>query len=162
MIWGIITLILGVGGIIMFTQPAYGTYNFSGDRPEASFLDANLFDLIRFEEGMSGYEIAGSVFLILALVFAGVMLLLTLFNLIAKAVNNKSYVGSKLAALGFFVSMLVATIMFGVHAAVNIMGGDLWQAFVDQGIVFSVGWGMIVAFVCSFLCLIFAPRKNKK
>lgn len=161
MIWGILTLIFGIGGIIMFTQPAYGIYNFNGESPDAQFLKQNLFDLIKFEKGMTGYEIAGSVFLILALVFVGIMLLLTLFNLIAKAVNNKSYVGSKLAAGGFFVCMLVATIMFAVHAAVDLMGADIWQALVEEGVVFSIGWGMIVALGCSILALIFAPRKNK-
>ena len=89
MIWGILTLIFGIGGIIMFTQPAYGVYNLAGESIEAEFAKKNLFDLIKFEKGMTGYEIAGSVFLILALVFVGIMLLLTLFNLIAKAVNNK-------------------------------------------------------------------------
>lgn len=49
MICGIITLLLGIASIIMFTQPAYGIYNFSGEKPDAKFLEYNLFDLINFE-----------------------------------------------------------------------------------------------------------------
>ena len=44
MIWGILTLIFGIGGIIMFTQPAYGIYNFNGESPDGLFLKQNLFD----------------------------------------------------------------------------------------------------------------------
>ncbi len=161
MVWGIITLLLGVASIIMFSQPAYGIYNFTGDKPDAQFLGDNIFDLIKFEKGMTSYEIAGSVFLILALIACGIMLLLTLFNLIAKAVNNKSYVGSKLAALAFFIFMSIAGVMFAVHAAVDLMNSDIWKAFAEEGIVFSIGWGMIVSIICSLLALIFAPRKSK-
>lgn len=161
MIWGILTLLLGIGGIILFTQPAYGIYNLTGERPEAKFLDQSLFDLIRFEKGLSGYEIAGSVFLILALLFAGLMLLMTFFHLIAKAVNNKSYAGSKLPAIGFLVCMILAAVMFAVHAAVIVMKQDAWIGLVNEGVVLSIGWGMIAAIICSILSLIFAPRKDR-
>lgn len=164
MICGIITLIFGILSIIMFTQPVIGVYgeNSEGD---LSSIDskASLFDFITFDKGQPIYHTVASVFLILSLVFAGIMLLLTLVNLIARAANNKAFIGAKVSALMFFLCMLVAVVMVGVYCIndLPLIGKEGWKLFKEMGIYITVGWGMLVAFGASFICLIFAPRKKK-
>ena len=59
--------------------------------------------------------------------------------------------------------MALATIMFAVYMATDVplLGEDGWNALVEQGIVLSIGWGIIVSLICSFFSVIFAPGKNK-
>ncbi len=173
MIGGIITLIFGVLSIIMFSQPVITMYGTDSDGALQSYdFDRSLFDFITFEDGQSVYHTTAAVFLILSLVFVGIMLILTLVNLIARASSNKAFIGAKVAGLMFFLCMLVAVIMVGVYCINDmftlfggIFGGDsgqqIWQGFADAGMYVTVGWGMLVAFGSSFLCMIFAPRKKK-
>ena len=69
-IFSIITIILGVGGIVLFTQPAFGIYNFNGEGTLEgyTFPDGSLFDLINFESGQHAYLTVVAVALILAIV----------------------------------------------------------------------------------------------
>lgn len=165
MICGIITLIFGVLSIIMFTQPVIGIYGQSSEG-DLSSIDskASLFDFITFDKGQPIYHTVASVFLILALVFAGIMLLLTFVNLIARASNNRSFIGAKVSALMFFLCMLVAVVMVGVYCINDLLPGgkDAWDILKEFGAYVTVGWGMLVAFGASFICLIFAPRKKNK
>ena len=164
MIGGIITLIFGVLSIVMFTQPVIGIYGQSSEG-DLSSIDskASSFDFITFDKGQPIYHTVASVFLILALVFAGIMLLLTFVNLIARASNNRSFIGAKVSALMFFLCMLVAVVMVGVYCINDFLlgGKDAWNALKELGAYVTVGWGMLVAFGASFICLIFAKRKKK-
>ena len=162
MIGGIITLIFGVLAIVMCTQPVITTYGTdSSGNFEASSVDASVFDFINFEGGT--YQTVASVFIILALVFAGIMLLLTLINLIARASSNKSFIGAKVAALMFFLCTLVAVVMVGVYCINDLLPGgkEFWDYLRENGAYVTVGWGLLVTFGSSLICLIFAPRKRK-
>lgn len=166
MIGGIITLVFGVLSIVMFSQPVIGYYgkaidgSFNVESPKVS-----VFDFINFEGGT--YQTIASVFIILSLVFAGIMLVLTLVNLIARASSNKSFIGAKVAALLFFLCILVSVIMVGMYcindmfAIVGQGGKEIWDAIRESGTYVTVGWGLLVAFGSSLLCLVFAPRKKK-
>ncbi len=166
MIGGIIALVFGVLAIVMCSQPVIGIY---GEALDGSFnvesSKASVFDFINFEGGT--YQTAASVFIILSLVFAGIMLLLTLVNLIARASNNKSFIGAKVAALMFFLCMLVTVIMVGMYCINDMFaifgegGKEIWDGLRETGTYVTVGWGLLVAFGSSLLCLIFAPRKKK-
>lgn len=159
MICGIITLLFGVLSIIMFSQPIITMYG-SGAEGGVETVDigGSCFDFINFGEHQSVYQTTASVFLILSLVFGGIMLLLTLVNLIARAANNKAFIGAKVAALFFFLCMLVTVIMVGVHCIKDIPG---WEILKDAGIYITAGWGLLVAFGSSLICMLFAPRKKK-
>ena len=161
-VFSIITLILGVGAVVIFTQPAYGIYNFSGDGLESyKFLDSSLFDLIKFDSDQHAYLTVVAVALILALVFAGVMLIITLINLITKATKNRSYVSARWFALFFFIFMALAGIMLAVYCNEVVMGDKIVDFIAPEGTLISIGWGMIVAMCASLLTIIFAPGKNK-
>ena len=163
-IFSIITIILGVGGIVLFTQPAFGIYNFNseGTLEGYTFPDGSLFDLINFESGQHAYLTVVAVALILALVFAGIMLIITLINLITKATKNKSYVSARWFALFFFIFMALAGIMLAVYCNEVIMGGDISGGILElAGATYSIGWGMIATMAISLLTVIFAPGKNK-
>ena len=162
-IFSIITIILGVGGIVLFTQPAFGIYNFNceGNLDGYTFLDASLFDMIKFDNGQHAYLTVAAVALILALVFAGVMLIITVINLITKATKNKSYVSARWFALFFFIFTALAGIMLAVYCNEVIMGGSWAELPLINGITFSIGWGMIATMCISLLTVIFAPGKNK-
>lgn len=162
-IFSIITIILGVGGIVMFTQPAFGIYNFNGDGSldGYNFPDGSLFDLIKFDGDQHAYLTVVAVALILALVFAGVMLIITLINLITKATKNKSYVSARWFAVFFFIFTALAGIMLAVYCNEVIMGGSGLEIPVIGNITVSIGWGMIAAMAISLLTIIFAPGKNK-
>ncbi len=168
MIGGIITLIFGVLSIVMFSQPIIGAYGTDSEGNLDSYdFKRSLFDFITFDENQGTYHTVAAVFLILALVFAGIMLLLTLVNLIARAANNKSFIGAKVAGLMFFLCMLVAVIMIGMHCINDMFailgegGKEIWDGFREMGIYVTVGWGALVAFGSSLICLVFAPRKKK-
>ena len=173
MIGGIITILFGVLSIIMFSQPIISVYGTDSEGSlDAYNFKTSLFDFITFEEGQSTYHTVAAVFLILSLIFAGIMLLLSLVNLIARASNNKSFIGAKVAGLMFFLCMLVAVIMVGMYCINDMFtlfggifgegsGQQIWQGFADAGMYVTVGWGMLVAFGSSLICLIFAPRKKK-
>lgn len=165
-IFAILNIILGVVAVVMFTQPVFGIYNIKDGGLEGldtGLFNQSVFDMIKFEEGRSVYLTVGAIALILALVFAGAMLIMTLINLITKATKNRSYVSSRWFALFFFIFMALATIMFAVYMATDVplLGEDGWNALVEQGIVLSIGWGIIVSLICSFFSVIFAPGKNK-
>ena len=162
-IFSIITIILGVGAIVLFTQPAFGIYNFNGEGSldGYTFLDESLFDMIRFDGDQHAYLTVAAVALILALVFAGVMLIITLINLITKATKNKSYVSARWFALFFFIFTALAGIMLAVYCNEVIMGGSWSELPIINGITFSIGWGMIATMAISLLTVIFAPGKNK-
>lgn len=152
----------------MFSQPIISVYGTDSEGSlDAYNLKASLFDFITFDEGQSTYHTVASVFLILSLVFAGIMLILTLVNLIARASSNKAFIGAKVAGLMFFLCMLVAVIMVGMYcindmfAVLGQGGKDIWQGLAESGLYVTVGWGMLVAFGSSFICLLFAPRKKK-
>ena len=100
----------------------------------------------------------GAVLLIIALVFAGIMMLLTLINMIGRTSNNKAKVGAKVAALLFFLVMLTATIIYGVYALDNLNSETITEY---SGLFTSIGYGLIVSLGASFIALIFAPRKKK-
>ncbi len=166
MIGGIITLVFGVLAVIMFTQPVTGYYGKDPDgSPVVTSPNESVFDFINFEGGT--YQTVASVFIILSLVFAGIMLLLALVNLIARASSNKAFIGAKVAALLFFLCMLVTVIMVGMYcindglAIIPGGGKEAWDALREFGTYYTVGWGLLVAFGSSLLCLIFAPRKKK-
>ena len=166
MIGGIITILFGVLSIIMFSQPVIGMYgtDLNGNLSSYDFKKS-LFDFITFEEGQSTYHTVAAVFLILSLIFAGIMLLLSLVNLIARASNNKAFIGAKVAGLMFFLCMLISVIMVGMYCIndmfVLLGGKEFWNLMRENGVYVTVGWGMLVAFGSSFICLIFAPRKKK-
>ncbi len=162
MIGGIITLLFGVLSIIMFTQPIISAYGTASDGSLQSYdFKSSVFDFINFDGEI--YQTVASVFIILSLVFGGIMLILTLINLIARAANNKAFIGAKVSALMFFLCMLVAVVMVGVYCINELFigGKDVWNAYRELGVYVTVGWGLLVSFGASLLCLIFAPRKKK-
>ena len=162
MLGGIIAILFGVLSIVMFTQPVIGLYGQNSDGGLDS-IDSRLsvFDFITFEDGQPLYHTIASAFLIASLVFAGITLLITLINLIARASNNsRAGISAKVPALLFFLCMLVAVVMIGVFCIFDLLGSkEAWDLFRENGVYVTVGWGMLVAFGSAFICLIFAPRK---
>ena len=160
MIGGILTLIFGILSVVMFTQPVIGIYGQNSEGGLESYdLDGSLFDFINFEG--STYQTVASVFMIIALVFAGLTLLITIFNLFSRAASKKAKIGAKVTALAFFLAMLVAVVMVALFCINDLfMSKEGWDFFRELGAYVTVGWGMLVSFGCSLLCLIFAPRKK--
>lgn len=162
MVFSILALLFSVGAIVLFTQPMFGIYNIGNEKINAEFSTKTLFDMIKFEKGQNIYLTVGSILLILTLVFAGLTILLTLLNMIARATTNKSYVGTKFVSFFFFIFAIAAGITYALYMAKVEMSLEVWQAYVDKGIVFSIGWGMICVMVCSLLSFVFSPRKKKE
>lgn len=158
-IFSIIALLMGALTFIMFSQPIFWTYGGEGaDLANKIWKKGSLYDAISFEEGQNTLLTVGAVLLIIALVFAGIMMLLTLINMIGRASNNKAKVGAKVAALLFFLVMLTATIIYGVYALDNLNSETITEY---SGLFTSIGYGLIVSLGASFIALIFAPRKKK-
>ena len=95
------------------------------------------------------------------MVLCGILMFLVLLNLIARATNNKSYVGCKIASILFFVCMLIATIMMVVYAAKDNSISNVIDSIKEGAPVVSIGYGLIVSLGCSLLTVIFSPMKKK-
>lgn len=151
--FGIIaTLILSIVSLIMFTQPLYWCYSQSAsDASNEVLKKSSVFDFIKFPAGQDILLTIGAIFLILAIVFVSLLILFTFVNLILNG-TNKQMKGCKFVALLFFISMLAATILFGIYASLRITNGN--------PATLTVGYGLLVGLGASFLCLFFAPRKQ--
>ncbi len=158
-IFSIIALLMGALTFIMFSQPLFWTYGGEGaGGMNEIWKRGSLYDAISFPEGQDTLLTVGAVLLIIALVFAGLMMLLTIINMIGRASNNKAKVGAKVAALLFFLVMLALAIVYGVYALDNLNSETITEY---SGLFTSIGYGLIVSLGASFIALIFAPRKKK-
>ncbi len=164
MVWGILTLLLGVLSFIMYSQPVFAIY---GNATLAELGDLfglskkNCYNNISFNDNQNTYLTVGNVFLILSMVSCGIMILLTLLNLIARATNNKSYVGTKIASISFFVFTSIASIMMIVYTAKDNQISSVIENIKDGSPVMSIGYGLIIVLIASFFAMIFSPRKKK-
>lgn len=166
---GILTIIFCILTFVMIAMPVLGAIPLSEnastilDGLESFFerlglsLNQDGYGLIRFEEGQSTYLIVANVFIILTLVFAGLTLIFSLISVIQRANGGKKRIGAKPVAVMFFLCALVASIML-------VLYGNEIQPINDTmelEYVYTIGWGMLVAFASSLLALIFAPRRKK-
>ena len=155
-IFSIVALLMGALTFIMFSQPLFWAYGEGADGANEIWKRGSLYDAISFQEGQNALLTVGAVLLIIALVMAGVMMLLTIINMIGRASSKKAKVGAKVAALLFFLVMLAASIIYVVYSVENL---NSFSEFTD--IVVTIGYGLIISLGASFIALIFAPRKKK-
>lgn len=157
MVIGIITILLGVLPFIMFTQPFLWAYTGEGAKGlNAIYKLTSCYDAISFKEGETMLNI-GVGCMIASLVFAGIMILLTLLNMIGRASGNaKILVGAKIAAFLFFLTTLASVILIGIYVSQEVFIQDKTD-FLQS----TVGYGLIVSLVGAFLSVFFAPSKRK-
>ena len=173
MIGGIITILLGICSFIMLTQPAFAVYG--GESNEFSswikdFFNNNItssssgYDLIKFEENQSSYWLAGNIFLILAMVFCGLMILFTIINIIMQSAGKEKLIGTRIFAILFFVFAFVAIIMYVLFANEISSNSiqDMIEAIKNGSVVFTVGYGIICFVAASMLSMFFASGKKRK
>ena len=158
MIWGILTAVLSILAIVMFTQPALAFYTSGGGENVSSYQATNGFDMLKFSENQNTFLTIAIIFMILTLVFAGLTLIFSIVNSCLRATNAKRQIGAKIPALFFFLTALVACAMLIIYANDVLPMADTSKL----KFVYTIGWGMIVVFVASLLSLIFAPRKKRK
>ena len=92
------------------------------------------------------------------------MILLSILNLIMQSAGKEKILGTRVFAIMFFLTALVALIMYVLFAN-ELMGSDMEgfiQSIKDGGVVLTVGYGLICFVVASFLSIFFASGKKKK
>lgn len=173
MVCAIITILLGICSFVMLTQPALAFYGGEGDAVSSAIRDllesvfggsTNGYNMLVFEEGQNTYWYVGNIFLIVAMVFCGIMILLSILNLIMQSAGKEKILGTRVFAIMFFLTALVALIMYVLFAN-ELMGSDMEgfiQSIKDGGVVLTVGYGLICFVVASFLSIFFASGKKKK
>lgn len=153
MICGVLTLLLGAAMFVMFTQPLFWAY--SGEGKELAneiYKRLSCYDGIVFEKGQDTMYTIACVFMIIAMVLGGIMMLLTLLNLIGRATGSTRLVGTKLVSLFFFLTILASLVLFAIYMR-DVSEGGLMKI--------NVGYGLIGATVAAFLSFIFSPRSKK-
>ena len=169
---GIIVVLLGVCAFVMLTQPALAFYGGEGNEISQAIKDflnknfsgsTNCYDLLVFKDEQSTYWLVGNIFLIIAMVFCGLLLLFTIVNLIMQAMGKKNFIGTRIFAIFFFIFTLISTIMYVLFAneMMNTNLEDFIQTIKDGGVVFTVGYGIICFLISSLLSTFFASKKKK-
>ena len=173
MVGAIITVLFGICAFVMLTQPALAFYGGEGDIVSNAIRNLverffggsmNGYDMLVFKEGQNTYWLVGNVFLIIAMVFCGLMVLFSVLNMIMLALGKDKVIGTRVFAIMFFLMALVALIMYVLFAN-EFMGTnmeDFIQTIKDGGVIFTVGYGLICFVVASFLSIFFASGNKKK
>lgn len=119
--------------------------------------------MLTFQEGQNTYWLVGNIFLIVAMVFCGLMILFSIINMIMSSAGKNKVLGTRVFAILFFLTALVALIMYVLYAnqLMNTNIEDFIQTIKDGGAVFTVGYGMICFVVSALLSIIFASGKKK-
>ena len=173
MIGGIITILLGICSFVMLTQPAFSFYGGEGNELASWFKDlfndnltsnASGYDLLKFEENQDIFWLLGNIFLIIAMVFCGLMLLFTIINLISQSCGKDKVIGTRVFAILFFVFAFVSAIMYVLFAnkIVNSNIDSMIDAIKNGEVVFTIGYGMICFVIASLLSMFFASGKKKR
>ena len=173
MICAIITILFGACAFVMLTQPALAFYG-GGEGELANeikdFLNKFLGDntsgygLLTFEEGQNTFHLVGNIFIIIAMVFFGLMILFSIINLIMTAAGKDKVIGTRVFAMLFFVFALIALIMYVLYAnqLMSTTIEDFIQTIKDGGVVFTVGYGLICFAAAALLSIFFASGRKKK
>lgn len=155
MITGILTLVFGILSFVFLSAPALWSY--TGDGKNAANIVNKLtngYNIISFGKGQDIYATIASIFLILAIVFGILTLVLTLVNLMGKAADNSKFrVGCKIVSTLFFLCLLVAAIMIAVYTDIQVEGAKFGTL--------TIGYGIIGALISSLLVVILSPRKKR-
>ena len=172
MLSGVITILLGACAFVMLTQPALAFYGGNNDLQTAikDFFNEHFagnttgYGLLTFEDGQNTFWLLGNIFLIIAMVFCGLMVLFSIINLIMVSAGKDKVIGTRVFAILFFVFALVSVIMYVLFAN-EMMSTDIEgfiQTIRDGGVVLSVGYGLICFAAASLLSIFFASDKRKK
>ena len=157
MVSAVITIILGVAFFAMLAFPVF--WGYAGEGKEGFnliFKQIGGYDILTFAKGENIFLLLGQIFLILAMVFGGLMLLLALAYLFGKAAgNDRPKIRTRLIALLFASCAVVATVLLAVYAVQTKCG-------VENANVFAcVGYGLIAAVLVSIISIFFAPNVKK-
>ncbi len=156
MVTGILTILFGVLSFVFLTAPA--TWSYVGDGKDLANIANKLtngYNIISFGKGQDIYATIASIFLILAIVFGILTLVLTLVNLMGKAADNSKFrVGCKIVSILFFLSLVVAAVMIGVYAQSSLPENTQFGTL-------TIGYGIIGALISSLLVVILSPRKRR-
>lgn len=172
MICAIITILFGACAFVMLTQPALAFYGGNNDIQTAikDFFNKQFagnstgYGLLSFEDGQNTFWLLGNIFLIIAMVFCGLMILFSIINVIMTSAGKDKVIGTRVFAILFFVFALVSLIMYILFAN-DLMSTDiegLIQTIRDGGVVLSVGYGLICFAAVSLLSIFFASGRKKK
>lgn len=155
MVASVFTIILGVIAFVMFSKPVFWSYSGEGmlENNEVFKLQS-CYDILNFESYENIYLLLGKVLLLVGMVFAGLMILLALVDLIGRAAGNKTpRVEVRLLACGFFFFMLLSAVMFVVYW--------LQKTGADNFMNSTLGYGFLTAMVAALISLFFAPSRRK-
>lgn len=158
MIASVITIILGVIAFVMFSKPVFWAYSGAEkDILNDIYRKFSCYDVLNFEKFESVYHLLGQIFLLLGMLFAGIMILLALANLFGKASGNqRTGVEVRLIACGFFFFMLASAVMFMIY-----MAQTTGQTGINDVMTSTLGYGFISALGIALLSVIFAPSRRK-
>lgn len=160
MIAAIFTIILGVAAFVMFGQPVFWAYSGVDKASQnAIYKQQSCYDLLNFESIDNIYLFIGKICLLIAMVFAAMMIILALAHLFGRAAGNpRPRVEVRLIACCFFLFMLAAAILLMVY-----MQQKTGQTAINSTITESIGYGFISAFGAALLSIFFAPsRRGRK
>ena len=148
MVGGILTLLMIVGFFVMMTQPAFWVY---GARITSGSLPS-VYQCINFNS-RNVWLVISSVLIIIAMVFAVILLGMVIWNMVARAGEKRAF-GTKIIAILFLSFIAVAAIIYVIIAK------DLFHV-TGSGTI-SVGWGMLAFVGVALLSILFAPMKKNK
>lgn len=159
MFFGVFAILLGVATFVLLDQPAFWAYAGEGKNLlNAIYKEGpSGYQLIKFQEGQNTFMMVGNIFLIIALVFCGLMMLFSLLNLIGRAAGSNRLVGAKFFSIMFFLTMAVACVMYVMFMKDSTNASTVAE-ILERG---TIGYGLVAAFGASLLALIFSPRRKK-
>jgi len=155
MVASVIAIILGVFAFVMFSKPVFWSYTGEGMvENNEGFKQLNCYDILNFESFENIYHLLGKVLLLIAMVFAGLMIMLALVDLIGRAAGNKTpRVEVRLLACGFFFFMLLSSVMFVVFWLQKTGANNFMNS--------TLGYGFLAAMAAALLSIFFAPSRRK-
>ena len=154
MVAAVFTIILGVIAFVMFSKPMFWSY--TGEGGDFNY-NTSCYDVLRFDSAENIYNLLGQIFLLIGMIFAGLMILLALAHLFGKAAGNeKPRVEVRLIACGFFFFMLLAAVMFILYKLQETGGTKI-----DDILNSTVGYGFLSAMGAALLSIFFAPSRRK-
>ena len=157
MVFGIFTIMLAVLPFVLYNQPLGWAYTGDGrDTLNAVFKKTTVYDSIAFDPDAGILNNLAVGFMIAALVFAGLTLLLSLVNIVGRAACAPRVYGAKVAALFFFLSSLAAVVLLGIDMA-QVYGVKAFGQIFEN----TVGYGLLITFLSSLFALIFSPKRIK-
>ena len=153
MVAAVFTIVLGVIAFVMFSYPIFWSYTGNGNE---IFKNINSYNILNFENFDNVYYLLGQIFLVISMLFAGLMILLSLVYLIGRAAGNRyPKVEVRLIACMFFLFIFLAAIMFFVYwmGKTGKTDADISSA--------TLGYGLLAALVAALISIFFAPSRRK-